>query len=78
MEKNGKLLNYTNPLSLQNFKAAILANFHRHVRSEDSPWMIDPFWLWFIPPIFGNLGDGLLLFQPHYFIYIYILLYNDV
>ena len=24
-----------------------------------------PIWEWFIPPIYGDLGDGLLLFYPH-------------
>ena len=25
-----------------------------------------PIWGWFIPPISGDLGDGVLLFYPHY------------
>jgi len=24
-----------------------------------------PIWEWFIPPIYGDLGDGSLLFYPH-------------
>ena len=35
-----------------------------------------PIWEWFIPPIYKNsyLGDGLVLFYPHYWhIYIYAL-----
>ena len=29
-------------------------------------------WEWFIPPIYGDFGVGLLLFYPHYmYIYIY-------
>ena len=28
-------------------------------------------WEWFIPPIYGDFGVGLLLFYPHY-VYIYI------
>ena len=25
-----------------------------------------PMWECFIPPVYGDLGDGLLLFYPHY------------
>ena len=25
-----------------------------------------PIWEWFIPPIYGDLGDGSLLLYPHY------------
>ena len=28
-----------------------------------------PIWEWFIVPIYGDLGGGLLLFEPHYIDY---------
>jgi hypothetical protein len=33
-----------------------------------------PIWYWFRPPICGHLGDGLLLFYPHYIYIIYLYL----
>jgi hypothetical protein len=30
-----------------------------------------PIWEWFIPPIHGEIGDGLLLFYQHYWEMVY-------
>jgi hypothetical protein len=44
------------------FKRSILTATNYCGKNNNKP----PIWEWFIPPIHGDLGDGLLLFYPQY------------